>query len=199
MPGIHSQRFVVGHVFAVQSVFVGGDGERKVHSLTLNVFLYNGEIMSQIVKLTVRQKLEAQIVIQSGGIVEPTVGAVNDTADIGFLEHRGLNQGIHIDHFVSQRNVLGEIVLKVADKCGVAGSFFRHQTGSLCHSLVFCGSGGGEEEHTYRGNQTEHQTQDDKEIEFILQGQKGAKVGYGIFRVMEGEPISLFDQGFEEC
>ena len=38
-----------------------------------------------------------------------------------------------------------------------------------------------------------------EEIEFILQGQKGAKVGYGIFRVMEGEPISLFDQGFEEC
>lgn len=38
-----------------------------------------------------------------------------------------------------------------------------------------------------------------EEIEFILQGQKGAKVGYGIFRVMDGEPISLFDQGFEEC
>lgn len=38
-----------------------------------------------------------------------------------------------------------------------------------------------------------------EEIEFILQGQKGSKVGYGIFRVMEGEPISLFDQGFEEC
>ena len=37
------------------------------------------------------------------------------------------------------------------------------------------------------------------EMEFILQGQKGAKVGYGIFRVMDGEPISLFDQGFEEC
>lgn len=37
------------------------------------------------------------------------------------------------------------------------------------------------------------------EIEFILQGQKGAKIGYGIFRVMEGEPISLFDQGMEEC
>ena len=38
-----------------------------------------------------------------------------------------------------------------------------------------------------------------EEIEFILQGQKGAKVGYGIFRVMEGEPVSLFDQGMEEC
>lgn len=38
-----------------------------------------------------------------------------------------------------------------------------------------------------------------EEIEFILQGQKGSKVGYGIFRVMDGEPISLFDQGFEEC
>ena len=38
-----------------------------------------------------------------------------------------------------------------------------------------------------------------EEIEFILQGQKGSKVGYGIFRVMEGEPVSLFDQGMEEC
>lgn len=37
------------------------------------------------------------------------------------------------------------------------------------------------------------------EIEFILQGQKGAKIGYGIFRVMGGEPVSLFDQGMEEC
>lgn len=38
-----------------------------------------------------------------------------------------------------------------------------------------------------------------EEIEFILQGQKGSKIGYGIFRVMEGEPVSLFDQGMEEC
>lgn len=38
-----------------------------------------------------------------------------------------------------------------------------------------------------------------EEMEFILQGQKGSKVGYGIFRVMEGEPVSLFDQGMEEC
>lgn len=38
-----------------------------------------------------------------------------------------------------------------------------------------------------------------EEIEFILQGQKGSKIGYGIFRVMNGEPISLFDQGMEEC
>lgn len=37
------------------------------------------------------------------------------------------------------------------------------------------------------------------EIEFILQGQKGTKVGYGIFRVMDGAPVSLFDQGMEEC
>ncbi|MDO4473769.1 MAG: Cys-Cys-COOH (seleno)protein SaoC [Eubacteriales bacterium] len=38
-----------------------------------------------------------------------------------------------------------------------------------------------------------------EEIEFVLQGQKGSKIGYGIFRVMEGEPVSLFDQGMEEC
>ena len=168
VPGIHDHRFVVGHILAVQGVFVGGDGEGEVHSLTLNIFLYHREVMGQVIKLPVRKNLEAQIVIQSGGIVEPTVGAVDHAADIGFLEHRGLNQSIHIDHFVSQRNVLGEIVLKVADKCGVAGSFFRHQTGSLCHSLVFCGSGGGEEDHTYRGNQTNHQTQGNKDFELMF-------------------------------
>lgn len=37
------------------------------------------------------------------------------------------------------------------------------------------------------------------EIEFILQGQKGAKVGYGIYRVMDGAPINLFGEGLEEC
>lgn len=37
------------------------------------------------------------------------------------------------------------------------------------------------------------------EIEFVLQGQKGAKVGYGIYRVMDGAPINLFGEGLEEC
>lgn len=37
------------------------------------------------------------------------------------------------------------------------------------------------------------------EIEFILQGQKGSKVGYGVFRVMDGKPVNLFGEGMEEC
>lgn len=37
------------------------------------------------------------------------------------------------------------------------------------------------------------------EIEFVLQGQKGAKVGYGIYRIMDGAPINLFGEGLEEC
>ena len=37
------------------------------------------------------------------------------------------------------------------------------------------------------------------EMEFVLQGQKGAKVGYGIFRVIEGKAVNLFGEGMEEC
>lgn len=37
------------------------------------------------------------------------------------------------------------------------------------------------------------------EIEFVLQGQKGSKVGYGIYRVMNGAPVNLFGEGLEEC
>ena len=37
------------------------------------------------------------------------------------------------------------------------------------------------------------------EIEFILQGQKGTEVGYGVYRVMNGEPVNLFGEGMEEC
>lgn len=37
------------------------------------------------------------------------------------------------------------------------------------------------------------------EIEFVVQGQKGAKVGYGIYRVMDGAPVNLFGEGLEEC
>lgn len=37
------------------------------------------------------------------------------------------------------------------------------------------------------------------EIEFILQGQKGSKVGYGIYRVIDGAPVNLFAEGLEEC
>ena len=37
------------------------------------------------------------------------------------------------------------------------------------------------------------------EMEFVLQGQKGAKVGYGIFRVIEGKAVNLFGEGIEEC
>lgn len=37
------------------------------------------------------------------------------------------------------------------------------------------------------------------EMEFVLQGQKGNKVGYGIFRVVDGTPVNLFGEGMEDC
>lgn len=37
------------------------------------------------------------------------------------------------------------------------------------------------------------------EIEFVLQGQKGSKVGYGIFRIIDGKTVNLFGEGMEDC
>lgn len=37
------------------------------------------------------------------------------------------------------------------------------------------------------------------ENEFILQGQKNHKVGYGIYRIVEGETVNLFGEGMEDC
>ncbi len=37
------------------------------------------------------------------------------------------------------------------------------------------------------------------EMEFVLQGQKANKVGYGIFRIIDGAPVNLFGEGMEEC
>ncbi len=36
-------------------------------------------------------------------------------------------------------------------------------------------------------------------LEFILQGRKGAKVGYAIFRVENGKLTDLFGDGMEDC
>jgi len=36
-------------------------------------------------------------------------------------------------------------------------------------------------------------------LEFILQGRKGAKVGYAIFRIEEGVLVDLFGDGMEDC
>lgn len=36
-------------------------------------------------------------------------------------------------------------------------------------------------------------------LEFILQGRKGAKVGYAIFRIEEGILADLFGEGMEDC
>ncbi len=36
-------------------------------------------------------------------------------------------------------------------------------------------------------------------LEFILQGRKGAKVGYAIFRVEDGKLADLFGEGMEDC
>lgn len=36
-------------------------------------------------------------------------------------------------------------------------------------------------------------------MEFILQGRKGAKVGYAIFRVEAGQLTDLFGEGMEDC
>lgn len=36
-------------------------------------------------------------------------------------------------------------------------------------------------------------------LEFILQGRKGAKVGYAIFRVEDGNLTDLFGEGMEDC
>lgn len=37
------------------------------------------------------------------------------------------------------------------------------------------------------------------QIEFVLQGQKDNKVGYGIFRVVDKETVNLFGEGMEDC
>ena len=36
-------------------------------------------------------------------------------------------------------------------------------------------------------------------LEFILQGRKGANVGYAIFRIEEGDLVDLFGEGMENC
>ena len=36
-------------------------------------------------------------------------------------------------------------------------------------------------------------------LEFILQGRKGTKVGYAIFRIEDGKLTDLFGQGMEDC
>lgn len=38
-----------------------------------------------------------------------------------------------------------------------------------------------------------------EETEFVLQGQKDNKVGYGIYRVVAGETVNLFGEGMEDC
>lgn len=37
------------------------------------------------------------------------------------------------------------------------------------------------------------------EMEFVVQGEKNGKTGYGIFRVIDGVPTNLFAEGMEEC
>lgn len=37
------------------------------------------------------------------------------------------------------------------------------------------------------------------EMEFVLQGQKGNKVGYGIYKVVDNAPMNLFGEGMEDC
>ncbi len=37
------------------------------------------------------------------------------------------------------------------------------------------------------------------EIEFVLQGQKENKVGYGIYRIVDNETVNLFGEGMEDC
>lgn len=36
-------------------------------------------------------------------------------------------------------------------------------------------------------------------LEFILQGRKGSKVGYAIFRIEDGTLMDLFGEGMEDC
>lgn len=41
---------------------------------------------------------------------------------------------------------------------------------------------------------------DDKPpLEFILQGRKGAKIGYAIFRIENGRLVDLFGEGMQDC
>ena len=38
-----------------------------------------------------------------------------------------------------------------------------------------------------------------EEIEFVLQGSKGERIGYGIFRVMNDKTVNLYGEGMEDC
>ena len=37
------------------------------------------------------------------------------------------------------------------------------------------------------------------EMEFVVQGEKHGKTGYGIFRIIDGAPVNLFAEGMDEC
>lgn len=37
------------------------------------------------------------------------------------------------------------------------------------------------------------------EMEFVVQGSKHGKAGYGIFRMIDGQPVNLFAEGMEDC
>lgn len=52
-----------------------------------------------------------------------------------------------------------------------------------------------------RDNQTLRFFNMDKEgeMEFVVQGEKNGKTGYGIFRLIDGAPVNLFAEGMEEC
>ena len=55
--------FVIGHVFPVQGVLIGRDRENKVNVPGLQIILDYQDIVSQIVKISVRQNIGAQEVL----------------------------------------------------------------------------------------------------------------------------------------
>ena len=79
--------------------------------------------------------------------------------------------------------------------------------GGYIRLLVVMGSGSGEDfkftepiPAPVENQKIQFQNIDKKdENEFVLHGQKGAKVGYGIYRVMGNKVVNLFGEGMEDC
>ena len=145
---------VVGHIFPVQRILVRGDGQQKINILLLQIGLDHSKIIGQIGKLLLTEQAASKIVIQSGGIVQPAIGAVNDTGHIGLLKEGCLHLCICINKGIAQSHVLVEIVFEISEEIPVQLALVCDKYRGCSHGFVFCCLCSGEEQHAHRGDQT---------------------------------------------
>ena len=162
MDRVDDQRGIIGHMLAVERVFVGRHGEQHLAPGAADKGVRQGQIVGGVVQLARGHPVGTEIVGQRGGIVEPVLAADDHTRRGRGAKNAGLKERIGVYELIAKGEVLVEIGLELPEKVQIQPALPVHDRGEGGERPVFRALRGRMYAHGGEGDQADEETACDK-------------------------------------